>query len=334
MSFPVGRRRVHLGVVGSPSSSSRVSLDEAIRALSAHAQVGHGVVSTAAADRLAPGRWRRFVELGWLRRAGPGVLVVAGSPASWEQDLVVALTALGPEAWVSHRSAAALHRLDRSVRGAAHVSVPRELRGRGRRLARTGGVVLHSTGTVGPNDIVVIGGLRATSATRTIIDLANIRAPRAEIEASIDSAVRGGLSAPIVLERRLGELRGRGRWGCRLLDDLLVDSGGHTMLERRFLRLVRRAGLPRPRRQLVHRRGSRTVARVDFCYDELDLVIEVSGSHGHSSPTERAIDAQRRNELQELGRTVLEYTWNQVTGSPDQVSAGLERALRRAGWHP
>lgn len=320
-------------MASSQPSSPRAPLNDTIARLCAHAEGNHGVVSIAAAELLAPGRWRRFVELGWLKRVGSGVLVVAGSPLTWERALVVALGVLGPEAWVSHRSAAALHRLDRSERGVAHVCVPRELRGRGRPLVRAGGAVVHSTGSVGPNDIVMVDGLPTTSATRTIIDLANIRVARPVIEASIDSAVRSGLSAPIVLERRLGELRRRGRWGCRLLDDLLVDSGGHTPLERRFLRLVRRAGLPRPRCQVVHRRGSRTVARADFCYDDLDLVIEVSGSHGHSSPAERAIDAQRRNELQELGRTVLEYTSHQVNRNPDVVAASVEAALRRAGWH-
>ncbi|MEX2628270.1 MAG: hypothetical protein WD225_15395 [Ilumatobacteraceae bacterium] len=294
----------------------------------------HGVVSTAQLTAQGVGwrRWHRLVERGWLDRVVPGVLVVAGSPVTWERSLWVAVLALGPAARVSHRAAAALHQLDRSRRDTVEVTVPRAERGRGRSAAHR--VTVHTSEHIGPTDSVRVSNLRVTSATRTVIDLARLRVPRAELEASIDSAVRRGLSSPIVLERRLAELRGRGRWGCRLLDELLVDSGGHTMLERRFLRLVREAGLPRPRTQVVHRRGSRTVARVDFCYDEYDLVIEVSGAHGHSSPAERAVDAQRRNELQELGRTVYEYTWQHVVAEQAYVCRSLEHRLRLAGWRP
>ena len=120
-----------------------------------------------------------------------------------------------------------------------------------------------------------------------------------------------------------------GRWGCRLLDDLLVDAGGHSMLERDFLRLMRLAGLPRPRTQVIHRRGAKTFARVDFLFDPYGIVVEVSGRKGHSSPTERQIDAQRRNELQDVGRRVFEYTYEDVSRRPDHVIATMTRRLGR-----
>ena len=45
-------------------------------------------------------------------------------------------------------------------------------------------------------------------------------------------------TSPLVLERRLAALRSSGQWGVRLLDRLLVDTGGHTDA---------RAALPRAR---------------------------------------------------------------------------------------
>ena len=65
-------------------------------------------------------------------------------------------------------------------------------------------------------------------------------------------------------------------WGVPLLDELLADSGGHSMLERRFLELCRRAGLPRPSTQVIHRRDGSTFARVDFMFDPYGVVVEVS----------------------------------------------------------
>lgn len=305
-------------------------MDELIGAITRQAAAQHGVVTTAQLDRLTATRWhwRRFVRLGWLRSVAPHVYVIAGAPLTWERALQTGLLSLGPTALVSHRAAAALHGFDRCHPEAVEFTVPRARRN------RPGGTTVHSTSHLGRTDAITVGGFRVTSATRTVIDLARLRVPRPEIEAAIDSAVRLRLSSPVVLERRLAELRGRGRWGCRLLDELLIDSGGHTMLERRFLALVRRAGLPRPRTQVVTRRGSRTVARVDFLYDEYQLVVEVSGQHGHASPSERSKDAQRRNELQELGWVVYEYTWHHVTQQPAYVRRTLTDRLRRAGWTP
>jgi hypothetical protein len=144
----------------------------------------------------------------------------------------------------------------------------------------------------------------------------------------MDSAVRLGLTAPVALHARLVERRGPGHWGVRLLDELLVDSGGHTMLERRFLEIVRGAGLPRPATQVIHRRGGgQTFARVDFEFEAHGVVVEVSGALGHSTPTDRARDAQRRNELQDAGRRVYEYTAGEVFDRPEEVVATLRRRL-------
>ncbi len=131
---------------------------------------------------------------------------------------------------------------------------------------------------------MVVDGFRTMSATRTVFDLALARAHPRRIEAAIDSAVRLELSSPEVLAGRLADLRGSGRWGCRLIEDMIIDSGGHTMLERRFLELVREAGLPRPRTQVVFRSDGRHVARVDFLFDDVGVVVEVSGQQGPLEP--------------------------------------------------
>ena len=186
---------------------------------------------------------------------------------------------------------------------------------------------MHTTTVQGPTDIVILEGFRCSSATRTVIDLAAASIPKARLEAAIDSAVRSGATAPIVLERRLTELRGSGRAGVRRLDRLLIDSGGESMLERRFLALVRRAGLARPETQVVQRRCGHHVARVDFLFRQQGVVVEVTGRLGHSTPAERGRDAQRRNELIDLGLRVYEYTWAHVTERQAWVVATLRARL-------
>jgi very-short-patch-repair endonuclease len=180
--------------------------------------------------------------------------------------------------------------------------------------------------------VITVAGFRCTSATRTVIDLAASGASEGCVAAAIDSAIRLRLSAVLVLERRLSEMRGPGRRGVRLLDRLLIDSGGESVLERTFLRLVRERGLPRPITQRRIKRRTGQVARVDFLYEAERLVVEVSGRLGHATDAERAKNAQRRNELQDLGYFVCEYTWADVTRRPGYVVASLRERLnlRRA----
>ena len=261
-----------------------------------------------------------------LDRTAPGVYTVTGSADTWHRRLTVGLLALGERSWVSHEAAARLHRFDRAIDEAVEFTVERQ--GRGRRMPFT----VHTTSALQRIDCVTVDGFRCLSATRTIIDLARARVPAVRLEAAIDSAVRQGLSATTALSLRLSQLRGRGRWGAPALDRLLVDSGGHSKLERLFLTLVREAGLPRPMTQVIHRVDGRTVARVDFLFDAYGVVIEVSGRRGHSSPGERARDAQRRNELQDLGRMVYEYTWEDVTRRRPHVERTLMARLHAAGW--
>jgi len=168
--------------------------------------------------------------------------------------------------------------------------------------------------------------LPATSASRTIIDLA-ATATVSELERAIDTAVRDGLTSPTFLARRLSDLRNRGRRGVVLLDELLVDSGGHSDLERRFLALVRSAGLRRPTCQRVFRRDGTTVARVDFLFEPSPVIVEVTGRRGHSTDADRTRDAQRRNELQHLGFVVLEFTNDQVRRHPALVVRTLRQHL-------
>ena len=268
---------------------------------------------------------RRLVADGLVFRLAPRVYALRGSPDTHRRRLRCGLLCLGERSWVSFEAAAALHGLDRSRPHAVEFTVER------RRRPAVLPFTVHTTTRLDPIDHVVVDGFRATSATRTVFDLALARAHPHRIEAAIDSAIRLQLSSPEVLSRRLSALRGSGRWGCRLVESMITDSGGHTHLERRFLELVRAAGLPRPRTQVVFRIDGRHVARVDFLFDEFDVVVEVSGQKGHASPAERARDAQRRNELQDLGLRVFEYTFDDVTKRSDMVRRTLIARLRTGG---
>jgi very-short-patch-repair endonuclease len=297
-----------------------VKIDPQLTLLAAR-QDGLLTLAQLADAELTGWRHRQLIASGWLRRAAPRVYVVAGAPDTHRQRLQLGLLCLGEQSWISYEAAAALHGLDRSDPLAVEFTVDR------RRRTPALAFTVHTTTRLPPIDQVTVNGLRVLSATRTVFDLALARSHVRRVEAAIDSAVRLELSSPEVLATRLETLRGSGRWGCRLVEHLLEDAGGHTMLERRFLEVVREAGLPRPRTQVVHRKNGRHIARVDFLFEEFGVVVEVSGRLGHSTPAERARDAQRRNELQDIGRRVFEYTWEDVTQRPGMVARTLKARL-------
>ena len=181
---------------------------------------------------------------------------------------------------------------------------------------------LHTTTRWDSSDFVTRAGVRTSTATRAIIDLAARARPR-EVESAIDHCIRMRLTSVATLTTRIGELGGSGRPGTRLLRTLLLDSGGESFLEREFLRLLRRRGLPRPASQITYRRDGVRAIRVDFEYVDHGLVIEVSGKRGHSSDSDRRKDIQRRNELTARGKKVLEFTTAHVLEDPDYVIATI-----------
>jgi hypothetical protein len=264
----------------------------------------------------------RLVGRGSVRRLDPQVYRMAGVPRSWLGDLSAGLHGLGPDAVVSHQAAAKLHGFDRFTRDVLEFTVKRRRRG-----AFFLDATIHTSLVLPSSDIVEVRGLRTTHPIRTVIDLAALRIREERLEAAVDSAVRLRHATLDDIARRLQQLRGKGRRGVRRLDRVLVTSGGHTFLERAFLKLVHDAGLPRPVPQVEHRRAGVHIARVDFLFPDHGVVVEVSGGRGHSSAADRAKDARRRNELQHLGRVVLEFTYEDLMNRRPYVLQTLRTAL-------
>jgi hypothetical protein len=174
-------------------------------------------------------------------------------------------------------------------------------------------------------------GLRVTSASRTVVDLAIGRNPAGQIEKVIDDAMSRRLTSLPTLRKRLAVLCGKGATGSALLRAILLDTGGESYLERRFLEMVRGAGLPRPTCQVVHRADGKRIARVDFQFPGTNVIVEVSGRLGHVSDRDRQRDAHRRNALQVSGHIVLEFTTADVLDEQPYVLTTLGDQLASGG---
>lgn len=288
------------------------------------ASLQHGIIGTRQLPPLGISHQdvQQLVRRGSVVQVGPQAFRMAGVPDTWLTALSIGVQSLDDRAVVSHRAAARLHGFDRFRHDPPEFTVRRRRRG-----AFVVDAPVHTTLVLPELDRTVVAGLPVTSAIRTIIDLAAVRVGTQRLEAAVDSTLRLGLATLDEIAARLHQLRGRGRRGVRRLDQVLLTSGGESFLERRFLELIDTAGLPRPIPQAEHRVDGVHIARVDFLYPDAGIVIEVSGGRGHSTAADRAKDARRRNELQRLGRLVLEFTYEDVTGRPPYVVQSLRESL-------
>jgi hypothetical protein len=264
----------------------------------------------------------RRIRSGLLVAHGPRTLHFAGSSLDWRGSLFAGLKDVGDGSLVSGRSAAALHGLDGFEDGPLEFLVPHPSRDR-----RTVGRV-SSTPSIGPFDRATVDGLAVTSGTRTVLELIG-RVSERELGNAVDSALRKGLTSPAMLLRRLDELGRQGRSGVAIFDRVMESAGVQSWLEREFLRLIERAGLPRPTLQRRYRSDGRHIARVDFDFEPSPVVVEVGGRRGYLSADERRRQEHRRNELQLLGKIVYFFTTEDVTDAATYVVSTLRRALPR-----
>jgi hypothetical protein len=254
---------------------------------------------------------------------GSRTLTFGGVTLDWYGELAAGLLDIGRGTLVSAEAAAALLGLDGYDPGPLVFLAPRELR-----WHRTRGAVA-TTRSINGLDRKRVDGFPCTSGTRTVIELLG-RVPYAMLGNALDTACRKGLIAERAVVGRLGELGRQGRKGVADLDRLLADGGVQSWLERLFFDVIRSTGLPKPAAQRLYYRDGVHVARVDFDFDPLPIIVEVGGRRGYLSFDERRRQERRRNELQLLGRIVYFFTREDVTTDQDYVVATLRSALRAA----
>jgi very-short-patch-repair endonuclease len=301
-------------------------MDQRYRELARIASRQHGVAHLDQAKEvgLSTATVYRLIDRGLLEAVGSHCLRIVGAPSSWRQDLRIGLLDLGDEAAVTTRTAARLMGFDRFRSDRCEFLVPRALRRRS-----TVGTV-HSLATISNIDVTEVDGFRCTSGAMTVVELART-ATFDELARATDSAIRDGWTSEAFLRKRLQELRHRGRDGVRLLDRVLVDAGGHSPIERRYLMLLRRAGLPKPNTQVIMRRDGVHVARVDCTWPDTPVIVELNGHKWHSTRWQLQRDEQRRTELTLMGRVVVAFTRSQLYDEPRWVverTADLLRTLQ------
>jgi REase_MTES_1575 len=240
---------------------------------------------------------------------------MSATPRNWNQRLVAACLA-GP-AVASHR---ALPDMPNDI---VEVTALRH------RRRRAPDVIWHESWHLTERDITAIEGIPSTRPVRTFLDLGVVLSPD-QLETVLNDGIRRNLLSVSAIGRRLEEL-GPLRPGTRVVQAVVSRHrtgrrAPESVLETRFLQLVRSAGLPEPVPQFEIGLGDGAVARVDFAYPEQRIAIELDGAAYHSGEVAERRDRRRDNRLGAMGWRVLRFGWNDVTRSPDYV-LGMMRAL-------
>jgi len=276
----------------------------------------NGMSADAIEGLLRTERWQT------LRR---GVyLTFTGAPPR-AADLWAAVHRAGPDAVLSHQTAAELFKLTDQRSSLIHVTI-----GERRRVSPLPGVVVHHSNRL---DYAVHPGLqpRRTRIEETVLDLVGEAVTFDAAFGIVCAACQRRLTTSARLAEALAH-RTRIRWRHELREALgAIDGGVHSVLEYRYVRRVERPhGLPAASRQAKIVAGGRS-RYLDNLFGDYGLCVELDGQQAHPDD-QRWQDQRRINAITEQGLTTLRYGWTDVARWPCQMAAQIGAVLRQRGW--
>ena len=291
------------------------------RLLAAVARGQHSIVSTKRLRALGFGSGavsRRVADGTWVR-LHQGVYYIGSGAPTREGRWLAAVIAAGASSRLSHRSAAALHGFAVTGTSLVEVTVPHC------RKPRLKGVRVHRTRSLHPDDTALFDRIPATTAERTLVDLAEVL-PLDALRRALERAERMRLIDHAKL--RFVAQRATGRRGAAALRELSSYDPGPAAeakegLEVMFYELVTAAGLPPYNRNV-------TVAgeEVDAYWPEANLVVELQSYRWHTDRSAFERDHEKLARLKLAGVETLALTYRQVTQQPEWVVESLGSLLK------
>jgi hypothetical protein len=285
-----------------------------------------GVASTAQLSEQVPrGVVRQRIRTGEWERLGPGVVAVA-SADTWARRVRAAQLGAGPDAAVSHGTAARLHGLDGFDRYepvhlttclAAHrTSVP--------------GVTVHRSGLLEIAACDRVDGLTVVSRPVALLQIAGDHG-RAAAARALDGMLRDG-DSPLWIQQTVSGWRRRGVKGPATVLDLLAERVDRRLpaswFQRLTARMLQTRGLAMVDEYPVHDLDGRVLARLDLALPELRIGVECQSWQWHGTPTAQADDARRRRRLRVLGWEIVDVWWSDL-GRADEVAEELVYLVTR-----
>jgi hypothetical protein len=259
---------------------------------------------------------RSRLKSGALLPEHRGVYRVGHRAPSTESTYLGAVWACGSRALLKGRPAGHLLGLTNGPAPPPEVMAPVLRRVRGVNTSRYR--VLH------PGDATVWRGIPVTSVARTLVDLAAVLSGEDLARACHEAGVKHRTTpahVEAVLKRRPNS-KGASKLRAIMHGDIQVSL---SELERRFRKLLRRAGLPVPDMNKVA-----SERRVDGRWPDHRLTVELNSYRYHNSRHAWETDYERAREAYARGDEFRQYTWRDVFEDPARMMAEL-RGLLSAG---
>ncbi|HWN72659.1 MAG TPA: type IV toxin-antitoxin system AbiEi family antitoxin domain-containing protein [Solirubrobacterales bacterium] len=313
-----------------PTQSAKTPLQERFsrtrdddRKLAALARQQHGVI---ARWQLLKRGWSetaidKRIRAGRFHRVHAGVYAVGHQVIPREGRWMAAVLASGPDAVLSHWSAAALWGIRPNGRTLIDVTVPRR--------SRSSDQIRRHISKVPADERAVKDGIPLTSAARTIFDLAvteDLDAVEAMLREMEFLRCWGPLSLHDLVERYPGK---RGSRKVRAaLERLKEEPEGRkrSKLEERFAPFLRRHHLPQPRFNDSIPLGAKRY-QVDCHWPGTGQIVELDGWEGHGTKSAFREDRGRDRKLRVAGYSVTRLTWSQLDDEPEAIASDLQLLL-------
>jgi very-short-patch-repair endonuclease len=261
------------------------------------------------------------LAVGRLHLLHHGVYAVGHRVVSREGRWLAAVLATGPDAALSHWSAAALWMIRPNQRSVIDVTIPHKSRS-------WDGIKRHHK-ALPADEVAIRDGIPVTSVPRTIFDLAateDVDVIASMLRESEHRNLWDRLSLPDLVERYPGR---RGVNKVRLaLQRITEEPSGRkrSRLEERFAPFLRRHRLPFPRFNDWILLGAKRY-QVDCHWPGTGQIVELDGWEGHGTRTAFRDDRERDRRLAVAGYSVTRLTWNQLNDEPEQIAADLRKLL-------
>lgn len=181
---------------------------------------------------------------------------------------------------------------------------------------------MHSAAALAPLDRAAHEGVPVTAVPRTLLDFSAVDPHY--LGQALDNARRLGLLDLIAMDELISRSRGF-RGVARLRTALEIHrlaAFTRSGLERRFLALVRRAGLPRPSMN-VYVEGH----ELDAYWPIERFAVELDTYDHHGSPTAFEADRVRQENLKLAGIEMIRFTGIRMDREPAVVTQRLRRLL-------
>jgi very-short-patch-repair endonuclease len=259
--------------------------------------------------------YRRTV--GRLHAVYRGVYAVGHGQITPRGRLRAALLAYGPDAILSHRSAAAFWGIRPTAQANVDVTVP------GSNRSSRRGINLHRARALHPDEVTTHHTMPITSIARTALDIA-ATFQKPHLTRALEQADRLELLDLRAIDQacdRYPNHAGR-RPLLAAVRNLREPPQTRSELERRFLDIIRAAGLPEPGIN-VQVAGY----EVDFHWPRQRLIVELDGYafHKHRGAFER--DRAKDIAFQRAKQRVVRLTHLRLN-EPDAVVSDVEAFLR------